>query len=108
MSILAGLLPKPPFQLLQLGGGQLQAGVALPGEGGPAGGQGADLLHGQPGQHLPAAGSMKDFSLVICKPDKKIIYSDCQWSAIQESASIGSMVLEKVTLVASRRIETGV
>ena len=51
---------------------------------------------------------MKDFSLVICKPDKKIIYSDCQWSAIQESASIGSMVLEKVTLVASRRIETGV
>ena len=52
--------------------------------------------------------SMKDFSLVICKPDKKIIYSDCQWSAIQESASIGSMVLEKVTLVASRRIETGV
>ena len=52
--------------------------------------------------------SMKDFSLVICKPDKKIIYSDCQWSAIQESAEIGSMVLEKVTLVASRRIETGV
>ena len=48
------------------------------------------------------------FSLVICKPDKKIIYSDCQWSAIQESAEIGSMVMEKVTLVASRRIETGV
>lgn len=52
--------------------------------------------------------SMSGFSLVICKPDKKIIYSDCQWSSIQESASIGSMVLEKVTLVASRRIETGV
>lgn len=52
--------------------------------------------------------SMGNFSLVICKPDKKIIYSDCQWSSIQESANIGSMVLEKVTLVASRRIETGV
>lgn len=52
--------------------------------------------------------SMSGFSLVICKPDKKIIYSDCQWSSIQESANIGSMVLEKVTLVASRRIETGV
>ena len=52
--------------------------------------------------------SLEDFSLVICKPDKKIIYSDCQWSAIQESATLGSMVLEKVTLVASRRIETGV
>lgn len=51
---------------------------------------------------------LKNFSLVICKPDRKIIYSDCQWNSIQESASIGSMVLEKVTLVASRRIETGV
>lgn len=48
---------------------------------------------------------MKDFSLVICKPDRKVIYSGCQWSAIQESANIGSMVLEKVSLVASRRIE---
>lgn len=48
---------------------------------------------------------MKDFSLVICKPDRKVIYSGCQWSSIQESANIGSMVLEKVSLVASRRIE---
>ena len=52
--------------------------------------------------------SLSGFSLVICKPDRKIIYSDCQWSAIQESATLGSMGLEKVTLVASRRIETGV
>ena len=51
--------------------------------------------------------SMENFSLVICKPDKKIIYSGCQWSSIQESANLGSMVLEKVTLVATRRIETG-
>ncbi|MBR4099230.1 MAG: hypothetical protein IKK44_04495 [Clostridium sp.] len=48
------------------------------------------------------------FSLVICKPDRKIIYADCQWSAIQESATLGSMVLEQVTVVASKRIETGV
>jgi hypothetical protein len=51
---------------------------------------------------------MDNFSLVICKPDRKIIYSNCQWSSIQESATLGSMVLEKVTLVASRRIETEV
>ena len=51
---------------------------------------------------------LTDFSLVICKPDRKIIYSGCQWSSIQESATLGSMVLEKVTLVASRRIETEV
>ena len=48
------------------------------------------------------------FSLVICKPDRRIIYSDCQWSTIQETGALGSMVLEKVTLVASRRIETEV
>ena len=52
--------------------------------------------------------SLDGFSLVICKPDRKIIYSDCQWNSIQENATIGSMVLEKVTLVASRRIETEV
>lgn len=52
--------------------------------------------------------SMSGFSLVICKPDRKIIYSGCQWSSIEESATLGSMVLEKVTLVASRRIVTEV
>ena len=51
--------------------------------------------------------TLSGFSLVICKPDRKIIYTDCQWSAIQESAEIGSMVLEKVTLVASKRLEMG-
>ena len=52
--------------------------------------------------------SMSGFSLVICKPDRKIIYSGCQWSSIEESATLGSMVLEEVTLVATRRIETEV
>ena len=48
---------------------------------------------------------LNGFSLVICKPDRKIIYSDCQWSAIQESAKLGDMVAEKLTVVARRRIE---
>ena len=51
---------------------------------------------------------LSGFSLVVCKPDRKIIYADCQWSAIQETGTLGAMVLEKVTLVASRRIETEV
>ena len=51
---------------------------------------------------------LESFSLVICKPDKRIIYSDCQWSDISEAASLGEMVLEKVTVVASKRIETEV
>ena len=50
--------------------------------------------------------NLSGFSLVICKPDRKIIYSDCQWTAIKEAGELGAMVLEQVTMVASRRIET--
>ena len=49
---------------------------------------------------------LEDFSLVICKPDRKIIYSNCQWSAIGETGALGAMVVEKITIMAARRIET--
>ena len=49
---------------------------------------------------------LSDFSLVICKPDRRVIYSGCQWSAIQEEGQLNAMVAEKVTVVASKRIET--
>ena len=49
---------------------------------------------------------LSGFSLVICKPDRKVIYSSCQWSAIQEEGQLNAMVAEKVTVVASKRIET--
>lgn len=49
---------------------------------------------------------LSGFSLVICKPDRKIIYSDCQWSSISEDAALGDMVVEKITVVAAKRIET--
>ncbi len=49
--------------------------------------------------------SLEGFSLVICKPDRRIIYSNCQWSKISEEAGLGDMVLEKVSVVASKRIE---
>ena len=49
--------------------------------------------------------TLSNFSLVICKPDRKVIYSGCQWSSIQEEGKVGSMVAEKVTLVATSRIE---
>lgn len=51
---------------------------------------------------------LESFSLVIVKPDRRIIYSDCQWSSISEEAGLGAMVLEKVKVVASKRIETEV
>ena len=50
---------------------------------------------------------LRDFSLVICKPDRKIIYSGCEWSTIQEDGQLNAMVAEKITVVASKRIETG-
>ena len=49
---------------------------------------------------------LNDFSLVICKPDRKVIYSGCEWSGIQEEGELNATVAEKVTLTAARRIET--
>ena len=49
---------------------------------------------------------LTDFSLVICKPDRKIIYSGCEWSNIQEDGQLNAMVAEKITVVAAKRIET--
>ena len=49
---------------------------------------------------------LNNFSLVICKPDRKVIYSDCQWSGIEEDAQLGKTVVEKLTLVARSRMET--
>ncbi len=49
---------------------------------------------------------LENFSLVICKPDRRVIYSGCQWSKIGESGTLGNAVVEKVTVVAGRRIET--
>jgi len=49
---------------------------------------------------------LTDFSLVICKPDRKIIYSGCEWSNISEQGELNAMVAEKITVVASKRIET--
>ena len=51
---------------------------------------------------------LRDFSLVVCKPDRKIIYSGCEWSAIREEGRLNAMVAEKIDVVASRRIETTV
>ena len=48
---------------------------------------------------------LRDFSLVICKPDRKVIYSGCNWSAITEEGRLGAMVAEQVTVLARRRME---
>ena len=48
---------------------------------------------------------LTNFSLVICKPDRKVIYSGCEWSEIQEEGQLNAMVAERVTLLAAKRIE---
>lgn len=52
--------------------------------------------------------NLTDFSLVIVKPDRRIIYSGCEWSEIAEDGQLAEMVAERITLVAARRVETPV
>lgn len=49
---------------------------------------------------------LSNFSLVICKPDRRIIYTGCEWSDISEQGELNAMVAEKVKVLAARRIET--
>ncbi len=46
-----------------------------------------------------------DFNLVIVKPDRRVIYSGCEWSDIVESVTIGDVIAERVTVVAAKRAE---
>ena len=45
---------------------------------------------------------LNDFSLVICK---RIIYSQCRWSSIEEAGKLGDPAAEKVTIIARKRME---
>ena len=49
---------------------------------------------------------LSGFSLVIVKPDRRVIYSDCQWSEIAEDGQLSEMVAERITLLATSRVET--
>jgi len=51
---------------------------------------------------------LKDFSLVIVKPDRRVIYTGCQWSEIAEDGQLSEMVAERISLLATRRVETSV
>ena len=51
---------------------------------------------------------LENFDLVICKPDRRVIYSGCQWNKIGETGTLGASVVEKISVVASRRIEVRV
>lgn len=46
------------------------------------------------------------FSLVVVKPDRRVVYTGCQWADIEESGEIGEMIAENITIVATKRVET--
>ena len=48
---------------------------------------------------------LSDFNLVVVKPDRRIVYTHCQWSSIMESAGINDTLMEQVTLTAGKRME---
>lgn len=49
--------------------------------------------------------ALSNFNVVIARPDKKIIYSGCEWGDIEETGALGNVVLESVSVVASHRME---
>lgn len=45
------------------------------------------------------------FHVVVNKPDRRVVYTDCQWSSITESAGLNESLVEQVTLTAGHRME---
>ena len=43
---------------------------------------------------------------MIVKPGRRVVYTGCNWSRIDEGGSVGELVAEKVTIIATRRVET--
>ena len=50
--------------------------------------------------------TMSDFALVIVKPDRRVVYTGCNWSEIAEDGQLSEMVAEKIRVIASHRVET--
>lgn len=49
--------------------------------------------------------NLSDFSLVIAKPDKRIVYTGCEWSEISENGEVSDTVAEKISIIAKSRVE---
>ena len=50
--------------------------------------------------------ALSDFSLVIVKPDRRVVYTGCNWREIAEDGQLSEMVAEKIRVIASHRVET--
>lgn len=48
--------------------------------------------------------ALSDFNVVIARPGCRVIYAGCEWAGIDETASLGSVVLESVSILAAKRM----
>ena len=48
---------------------------------------------------------LRQFSLVIAKPDMMVVFSGCEWERLTERAEVGSSVLEEAVVLAAVRGE---
>lgn len=46
-----------------------------------------------------------NFNLVVVKPDRRIVYSNCEWVGINESVNINDAILENVQIISAKRME---
>lgn len=46
---------------------------------------------------------LSGFTLMIVKPDCRIVYSGCEWRSISEAVGLNSPCMETVTLVSAKR-----
>lgn len=47
---------------------------------------------------------LSDFSLVIAKPDKRIMFTGCEWQEISEDGALSLPCFERVVITASKRM----
>lgn len=57
------------------------------------------------GENPPDFYSLSEFDVVIVKPERRIVYSGCEWEEIREGVSAGQPCMETVILTARRRAE---
>ena len=47
---------------------------------------------------------LSNFVVMIVKPDRRIVYSGCEWKEIEETLELGEPCLERMVLSASKRM----
>lgn len=48
--------------------------------------------------------ALSDFTVMIVKPDRRIVYAGCEWSSIGESISLSAPCIEKIEVIAAKRM----